>query len=191
MNGTLTEARGRPLLAFGSGAALGTLGGLIGLGGAEFRLPVLIGLFRFAALAPYWRAIVNLLAGSLLGVWLGGAQSGVGDRRVADHSPPIIARFWEVCRTHCLPSQFSPPKWMLTCNALKVVFDDTRQSDRLGVSRLDRLPRSQKRSSAVRSAATSRRSTFNRHRAPPRASKPVLAWPPRAGRPPVPPPPVR
>jgi hypothetical protein len=29
---------------------IGTLGGLIGLGGAEFRLPLLIGLFRFAAL---------------------------------------------------------------------------------------------------------------------------------------------
>lgn len=29
---------------------IGTLGGLIGLGGAEFRLPVLIGFFRLAAL---------------------------------------------------------------------------------------------------------------------------------------------
>ena len=101
MNGTPTEARGRPLLAFGSGTAIGTLGGLIGLGGAEFRLPVLVGMFRFAALeavilnkamslvvvasalpfrvatipfaalAPYWPVIVNLLAGSLLGAWLG------------------------------------------------------------------------------------------------------------------------
>jgi uncharacterized membrane protein YfcA len=34
----------RALLGFGSGAATGTLGGLIGLGGAEFRLPVLVGL---------------------------------------------------------------------------------------------------------------------------------------------------
>ena len=40
----------RPVMAFGWGAVIGTLGGLIGLGGAEFRLPVLIGLFRFAAL---------------------------------------------------------------------------------------------------------------------------------------------
>ena len=30
--------------------AVGTLGGLIGLGGAEFRLPLLIGLFAFEAL---------------------------------------------------------------------------------------------------------------------------------------------
>jgi len=36
--------------AFVGGAVIGTLGGLIGLGGAEFRLPLLIGLFRFAAL---------------------------------------------------------------------------------------------------------------------------------------------
>jgi hypothetical protein len=36
--------------AFGGGAVIGALGGLIGLGGAEFRLPLLIGAFRFAAL---------------------------------------------------------------------------------------------------------------------------------------------
>ena len=36
--------------AFAGGAIIGTLGGLIGLGGAEFRLPLLIGAFRFAAL---------------------------------------------------------------------------------------------------------------------------------------------
>lgn len=87
--------------AFLSGGAVGTLGGLIGLGGAEFRLPLLIGLFRFKALeavilnkamslivvatalpfraatvplevvAAHWPIILNLLAGSLLGAWLG------------------------------------------------------------------------------------------------------------------------
>ncbi|MGW8767997.1 hypothetical protein ACWGN5_36585 [Streptomyces sp. NPDC055815] len=36
---------------FGAGAAVGVLGGMIGLGGAEFRLPLLIGLFGFAALS--------------------------------------------------------------------------------------------------------------------------------------------
>jgi uncharacterized membrane protein YfcA len=86
---------------FGMGALIGTLGGLIGLGGAEFRLPVLIGLFRFrgleavilnkaaslvvvasalpfragtvplAEIAVHWPVIVNLLAGSLLGAWAG------------------------------------------------------------------------------------------------------------------------
>lgn len=43
--------RRRHLQAFLAGAAVGMLGGLIGLGGAEFRLPLLIGLFGFAALA--------------------------------------------------------------------------------------------------------------------------------------------
>jgi uncharacterized membrane protein YfcA len=87
--------------AFGGGAIIGTLGGLIGLGGAEFRLPLLIGAFNFAALeavivnkatslvvvasalpfraatvplgdvAAHWPIVLNLLAGSLLGAWLG------------------------------------------------------------------------------------------------------------------------
>src|SRR3954466_7004545 len=87
--------------AFGGGAVIGGLGGLIGLGGAEFLLPLLIGTFRFAALeavilnkamslvvvasalpfraatgafgggAARWGAIVELLAGSLLGAWVG------------------------------------------------------------------------------------------------------------------------
>src|SRR3954447_17109736 len=95
-----TGSRSSPA-AFAGGAVIGMLGGLIGLGGAEFRLPLLIGLFRFAALetvilnkamslvvvasalpfraaaipfaalAPCWPVIVNLLAGSLLGAWLG------------------------------------------------------------------------------------------------------------------------
>jgi uncharacterized protein len=90
-----------PFAAFGSGALIGTLGGLIGLGGAEFRLPLLISLFRFrgleavilnkatslivvatalpfrAATVPFadvwahWPIIANLLAGSLLGAWAG------------------------------------------------------------------------------------------------------------------------
>lgn len=87
--------------AFGGGAVIGVLGGLIGLGGAEFRLPLLIGLFNFAALeavifnkamslvvvatalpfrvvtVPFGTIaengfiIANLLAGSLLGAWFG------------------------------------------------------------------------------------------------------------------------
>lgn len=87
--------------AFAGGAVIGTLGGLIGLGGAEFRLPLLIGVFRFAALeavilnkaislvvvatalpfrsgtvsfadiAAHGAVILNLLAGSLGGAWCG------------------------------------------------------------------------------------------------------------------------
>jgi uncharacterized membrane protein YfcA len=89
--------------AFTSGAGIGTLAGLIGLGGAEFRLPFLISLYRFGALegviinkamslvvvmsalpfrsgtvplstvAAYWPIILNLLGGSLLGAWCGAA----------------------------------------------------------------------------------------------------------------------
>ncbi|TDW25203.1 sulfite exporter TauE/SafE [Rhizobium azibense] len=88
-------------MAFAAGAIIGALGGLIGLGGAEFRLPLLIGPFNFAALeavilnkavslvvvatalplragtvpfaviAENWPIAANLLAGSLLGAWFG------------------------------------------------------------------------------------------------------------------------
>ncbi|MGW6791907.1 TSUP family transporter [Streptomyces chartreusis] len=88
-------------VVFGAGAAIGVLGGMIGLGGAEFRLPLLISLFGFTALsavilnkamslvvvlvalparlaavpaaevAVRWPVAVNLLAGSLLGAWAG------------------------------------------------------------------------------------------------------------------------
>lgn len=89
--------------AFLGGMGIGALGGLIGLGGAEFRLPLLLGPFRFgpleavivnkamslivvasalplrtatisfSAIAGHWMIIANLLAGSLLGAWVGAA----------------------------------------------------------------------------------------------------------------------
>jgi uncharacterized protein len=88
-------------MALLGGVAIGLLGGLIGLGGAEFRLPLLIGLFGFAALQAivlnkamslivvtsallfrssavpfgevlsHWTIVANLLAGSLVGAWIG------------------------------------------------------------------------------------------------------------------------
>lgn len=97
---------------------IGTLGGLIGLGGAEFRLPLLIGFFRFVALeaviinkatslvvvasalpfrlgavsfgavAGHWPIIVNLLAGSLIGAWL---SAGLATRLRARTLYRIIA----------------------------------------------------------------------------------------------------
>ncbi|EBZ6268872.1 sulfite exporter TauE/SafE family protein [Salmonella enterica subsp. enterica serovar Oranienburg] len=84
---------------FFSGAVIGALGGLIGLGGAEFRLPVLIGsfkiptleavifnkamslavvavalIFRTKSISPdqlmdHLDIVINLLAGSLIGAW--------------------------------------------------------------------------------------------------------------------------
>lgn len=90
-----------PALAFTGGGVIGLLGGLIGLGGAEFRLPLLIGAFGFPALQAivlnkamslivvstalpframavpltdvwaHWPIVVNLLAGTLIGAWIG------------------------------------------------------------------------------------------------------------------------
>lgn len=44
-----TDPQSRPLFAFGIAIPIGTLGGLIGLGGAEFRLPVLAGTLGYMA----------------------------------------------------------------------------------------------------------------------------------------------
>jgi uncharacterized membrane protein YfcA len=101
MSRARVRAARRSGVAFGAGGIIGMLGGLIGLGGAEFRLPLLVGLFSFPALeavilnkamslvvvatalpfragvvpfadvAGQWPVILNLLAGSLLGAWFG------------------------------------------------------------------------------------------------------------------------
>ena len=95
---------GRHALAVASGGLIGLLGGLIGLGGAEFRLPVLVGVFRLPTLQAiilnkamslgvvacallfrmkavpveqlltHGDVVVNLLLGSLAGAWLGAGQ---------------------------------------------------------------------------------------------------------------------
>src|SRR5215218_4951519 len=58
------EARRSPVAALLYGAPIGLLGGLIGLGGAEFRLPVLAGVFRY----PARRAVALNLTISLITV---------------------------------------------------------------------------------------------------------------------------
>lgn len=58
------EVRRSPLAALLYGAPIGLLGGLIGLGGAEFRLPVLAGVFRY----PARRAVALNIAISLITV---------------------------------------------------------------------------------------------------------------------------
>lgn len=54
----------RPLAAFGAGGAVGLVGGMIGLGGAEFRLPLLAGPFGFstrdAVVANLWISLVTV-----------------------------------------------------------------------------------------------------------------------------------
>lgn len=61
---TPTAPRRSPALAALWGAPIGLLGGLMGLGGAEFRLPVLVGAFGYAAR----RAVALNLAISLITV---------------------------------------------------------------------------------------------------------------------------
>lgn len=52
----------RPVLSLIAGALVGTLGGLIGLGGAEFRLPVLITIFAlYAHRAVRFNLLVSLV----------------------------------------------------------------------------------------------------------------------------------
>lgn len=95
------ETSRKPFPSFATGAAVGSLGGLIGLGGAEFRLPLLITIFGYATLpavvvnlivslvtvffsfifrlkviglggvASNLSVIVNILAGSLIGSYFG------------------------------------------------------------------------------------------------------------------------
>lgn len=78
---TLTGRRRSPLQAFGFGVPIGTLGGLIGLGGAEFRLPVLTGILGY----PPRRAVAVNLAVSLITVL---AAAGIRGGTLAWH--PVV-----------------------------------------------------------------------------------------------------
>jgi uncharacterized membrane protein YfcA len=91
----------RPAFAVALGTVVGTAGGLIGLGGAEFRLPALVGVLRFSAreavainlvasfivlaaafpfraatapwdqITPHLPAVLGMLAGSMSAAWVG------------------------------------------------------------------------------------------------------------------------
>jgi len=58
MKPALAENRRKPFLSFLTGAFIGVLGGLTGLGGAEFRLPLLLKVFSYATLPA---VVVNLV----------------------------------------------------------------------------------------------------------------------------------
>lgn len=79
-------------VVFGAGAAIGVLGGVIGLGGAEFRLPLLVGLFGFSALC----AIILNKAMSLVVVLT------ALPARLAAVSASAVASHWPV-RSTCSP----------------------------------------------------------------------------------------
>jgi uncharacterized protein len=101
MRSELTANRRKPFLSLSTGGAIGILGGLIGLGGAEFRLSVLLTTFGYTTLpvvvvnlvislvtvvssfifrlktigfdviVSNLSVVVNILAGSLIGSYLG------------------------------------------------------------------------------------------------------------------------
>jgi len=106
------RARIRSGQGFIAGSMIGTLGGLIGLGGAEFRLPVLVGVFRLSTLeavilnkamslvvvaaalvfrikaipldylGAHFGVALNLLAGSLVGAWWAAGHAIAMPRRL-------------------------------------------------------------------------------------------------------------
>ncbi|QOP41220.1 sulfite exporter TauE/SafE family protein [Sulfurimonas marina] len=110
----------RFLQGFSAGGAVATLAGLIGLGGAEFRLPILKGLFQLDTLkavilnkatslvvvffALFFRSyevpleqiweyktiIINLLAGSLVGAWIAAGYAMKIDEKILDRIIFII-----------------------------------------------------------------------------------------------------
>lgn len=97
--------RNKNLYSFVSGGAVASLGGLVGLGGAEFRLPILVGFFGFATvnaviinkvvslvvvlfslifrshtiafseILPHSLTIINILIGSLAGAFYGASYA--------------------------------------------------------------------------------------------------------------------
>jgi uncharacterized membrane protein YfcA len=95
MEGSMIKARNgdrlysinRPLAAFLGGAAIAILGGLIGLGGAEFRLPLLISVF---ALYPHRAVRINLLISLSTLAFSAVSRFGFTQTVSLEHYAPII-----------------------------------------------------------------------------------------------------
>jgi uncharacterized membrane protein YfcA len=75
----------RPFLNALVGFVVGVAGGLIGLGGAELRLPYLVGMLR---LTPHQAVPINL-AVSLLKDPLGGSRTGIGRSAASKGRMPL------------------------------------------------------------------------------------------------------
>jgi len=131
-----------------AGAFVGLLGGMIGLGGAEFRLPLLIGMFAFAALSavilnkamslivvltalparlvsipyaelqPHWNVVVNLLAGTLVGAWLGASGA---TRMRADTLYRVLAALLVVMAVALVSTHFGTVEGLGITGAARVL----------------------------------------------------------------------
>lgn len=70
------------------GVLIGTLGGLIGLGGAEFRLPVLVGVYKFRTLQAI---VINLIVSLVTVIFSFVFRAGfVSLDSIASHAPIIF-----------------------------------------------------------------------------------------------------
>ncbi len=111
-----TDPQSRPLFAFGIAIPIGTLGGLIGLGGAEFRLPVLAGPLGYIAR----QAVALNLAVSLVTV-----MASLAIRSSTLALTPIIPLL--------------PPMLAIIAGALITAFVGTGLVGRLSNERLERI----------------------------------------------------
>lgn len=94
------------MAALGWGGLIGLLGGLIGLGGAEFRLPVLVGFFRY----PVLRAIIVNLIISLVAVTVSLVfRTGLTTPAVIGNGGRSSSTSWPAHGSGRLPARISPP----------------------------------------------------------------------------------
>lgn len=117
------EKKKSTYLAIITGTPIGFLGGLIGLGGAEFRLPVLVGTFKYSvhkavalnlavsavtvissiffrlpntninSMLPLWSLILTFIIGSMTGAYLGGHFSNKITEKALKRAMLIILVF--------------------------------------------------------------------------------------------------